>query len=98
MEICIKSCWNLLLQSNRVREHKELICFPLLLKEVAEFVLSSAESFELVDFLNVIVGNHPFQIPQPGHQVTEILVVLMVISIQVQGTAVFVIRRIQVHE
>ena len=45
MEICIKSCWNLLLQSNRVREHKELICFPLLLKEVAEFVLSSAESF-----------------------------------------------------
>ena len=98
MEICIKSCWNLLLQSNRVREHKELICFPLLLKEVAEFVLSSAESFELVDFLNVIVGNHPFQIPQPGRQVTEILVVLMVISIQVQGTAVFVIRRIQVHE
>lgn len=63
MEICIKSCWNLLLQSNRVREHKELICFPLLLKEVAEFVLSSAESFELVDFLNVIVGNHPLTRP-----------------------------------
>lgn len=71
MEICIKSCWNLLLQSNRVREHKELICFPLLLKEVAEFVPGSAEIVvELANLLYVIVGDHPFQIPQPGHHVT----------------------------
>ena len=62
-------------------------------------MLGSVESFVyLVDFLNVIVGNHPFQIPQPRHQVAEILVVLVVVGVQVQGTAVLIIRRIQVHE
>lgn len=99
MEICTKDCWSLLLRSNRVREYKELIRLSLLLKEVAEFVPGSAESFvQLVEFLNVIVGNHPFQIPQPGHQVTQILVVLVVVGVQIQGTAVLIVRRIQIHE
>lgn len=77
-EICIISCWSRLLQSNRIREHEELIYLPLLLKEVTEFVPGSAEIVvELVNLLYVIVGGHPFQILQPGHHVTQVFLVLV---------------------